>query len=66
MTTLTSHREPTAPIDLLNALRIARTAGPGALAATLDEHGLRALDGGRNNDVFAPSRRCPAAGSTTG
>jgi hypothetical protein len=53
MTTLASHRENTAPIDLLNALRAARTAGADALAATLDEHGLHALDGGRNNDVFA-------------
>jgi hypothetical protein len=50
MSTL-AHREHTAPTDLLNALRTARAAG--ALAATLDEHGLHALDGGRNNDVFA-------------
>ncbi|MDT8915116.1 aminoglycoside phosphotransferase family protein [Amycolatopsis sp. PS_44_ISF1] len=53
MTTPTSHHEPAAPTELLNALRTARTAGPDALTATLDEHGLRALDGGRNNDVFA-------------
>ncbi|WP_460444277.1 protein kinase family protein, partial [Amycolatopsis magusensis] len=53
MTTLASHREPTAPTDLLSALRAARAAGADALAATLDEHGLQALDGGRNNDVFA-------------
>ncbi len=53
MTTLAGHREHTAPIDLLNALRAARAAGGDALAATLDEHGLHALDGGRNNDVFA-------------
>ncbi|PKV94007.1 thymidylate kinase [Amycolatopsis echigonensis] len=62
MTTLASHRENTAPIDLLSALRTARAAGADALAATLDEHGLRALDGGRNNDVFvwtaAPTPIC--------
>ncbi|CRK55231.1 Thymidylate kinase [Alloactinosynnema sp. L-07] len=53
MTTLASHREHTAPTDLLNALRTARAVGADALAATLHEHGLHALDGGRNNDVFA-------------
>lgn len=53
MTTLASHREHNAPTDLLSALRTARAAGADALATTLDEHGMRALDGGRNNDVFA-------------
>ncbi|WP_410574383.1 aminoglycoside phosphotransferase family protein [Amycolatopsis sp. cmx-4-61] len=53
MTTLASHRDHTAPSDLLSALRTARTAGPDALAATLEERGLQVLDGGRNNDVFA-------------
>lgn len=53
MTTLANHREHAAPTHLLSALRTARAAGADALAATLDEHGLHALDGGRNNDVFA-------------
>lgn len=53
MTRLTGHHEHPAPSDLLNALRAARATGADALAATLDEHGLHALDGGRNNDVFA-------------
>jgi hypothetical protein len=50
---MTSHREHVAPTDLLAALRTARAASADAVATTLDEHGLRALDGGRNNDVFA-------------
>src|SRR5882724_9411512 len=62
MTTLASYREYTAPTSLLSALRSARTAGAAALAATLGEHGLQALDGGRNNDVFvwtaAPAPVC--------
>lgn len=53
MTTLASNRENSAPTDLLSALRAARAAGADALAATLEEHGLHPLDGGRNNDVFA-------------
>ncbi|WP_410646403.1 aminoglycoside phosphotransferase family protein [Amycolatopsis sp. cmx-4-54] len=53
MTTLASHRDHIAPADLLGGLRAARAVGNDAPAATLDEDGLRALDGGRNNDVFA-------------
>ena len=53
MTTRASHNSHRAPHDLLDALRIARAAGSDTLATTLHRHGLRALDGGRNNDVFA-------------
>ncbi|MEU3764331.1 phosphotransferase [Amycolatopsis keratiniphila] len=53
MPTLASHRDHSAPAGLLAALRAARRLGDDALAATLHEHGLRALGGGRNNDVFA-------------
>lgn len=59
MTTAASRREATAPADLLTALRAARTAGAEALAATMDDHGLRALDGGRNHDVFATAAITP-------
>ncbi|MDQ1295770.1 MAG: hypothetical protein QG608_3657, partial [Actinomycetota bacterium] len=52
MTTLVSSHGHTAPTDLLRALRTARAVGLGTLTAVLDEHGLQALGGGRNNDVF--------------
>ncbi|MGH9061667.1 MAG: phosphotransferase, partial [Acidimicrobiales bacterium] len=52
MTTLANHHEHPAPTVLLRAVRTARAAGIEALAGVLDEHGLRALEGGRNNDVF--------------
>lgn len=59
MTASADQREHTAPTDLLSALRTARAAGADTLAATLDEHGLHALDGGRNNDVFAWTASTP-------
>jgi len=53
MTTMASHREHTAPTELITALRAARATGSDAYAALLRERGLRALDGGRNNQVLA-------------
>lgn len=54
MTSLASHREHIAPAELITALRAARGAGDDdTLQVTLRTWGLRSLDGGRNNDVFA-------------
>ena len=55
MTTLTGRLERKVPIELITRLRAARAAADTALAATLHQPGLRPLDGGRNNDVFACS-----------
>src|SRR5262245_10043575 len=49
MTLVTGHCEHAVPINLLTALR----AADESMQDTLHEWGLRPLDGGRNNEVFA-------------
>lgn len=49
---MTGDESAAVPTGLLIALRALRKAGPDALMAARHEHGLRPLDGGRNNDIF--------------
>lgn len=53
MTSPAIDRDHAVPVELLTALRTARTADPETLQNTLRAWNLRRLDGGRNNDVFA-------------